>query len=678
MLHHMRPLCIVSILAAPVLAQSPDAGLAAFRQACLDATTDGVALNIAAHPDDEAGSTMVVLRRKYGLRTVNMYSTYGDGGQNAIGREIGPELAAIRVRETLAAAEKYGNDVRWLGFEDFGFSKTMEETLEFWGREVLLERMRRQITDIEPDIVITNHTQTGGHGHHRSSAFALETVLNERAEATGQVVALFQPGGGGRRGGRGQRNARGGRGVAQATARGNRGGGGQVRGRGRRGGSTAEAQAERPPETIAVLTLDSSELDAFLGTTYARQAREGLSEHRSQGMGGNYNPISRGRGRSWRLAFPAPPPPESGTRTVEVDLFEYVGSVLKEEAFQRTWASMGQDLNVLARELDSFREDRSVAEHVGRARRLLPTLRDAASALPRNEAGARAGRRLARRIDALERVVLAGSGVSVEAIVGRGPVPYGGEGEILVAVQAVGGVTPDRVTVTQGERVGTPAVPNSDRMFRVPFISEPPAGDAMMDGLAREPSFVTVDVYLELENLPFVVSRTLAYEPVPMIQMKWDRDLSMVPSGSEVERIFSMGVVYQGDDALQEQVQFEVPAGVQAEAIPPRVDLSPERPEVAVLVRVRVSEEADLNPKIVYARIGESESSLTLQPVAVEISPELKVGLVLGPDDTLQRSFEDLGIPHQVLDVSRMALTDLSQFSTLVLDFRAYPTQPGL
>ena len=48
------------------------------------------------------------------------------------------------------------------------------------------------------------------------------------------------------------------------------------------------------------------------------------------------------------------------------------------------------------------------------------------------------------------------------------------------------------------------------------------------------------------------------------------------------------------------------------------------------------------------------------------------------PVDILQRTFEDLGIPHQVLDVSRMALIDLNQFSTLVLDFRAYPTQPAL
>ena len=200
----------------------------------------------------------------------------------------------------------------------------------------------------------------------------------------------------------------------------------------------------------------------------------------------------------------------------------------------------------------------------------------------------------------------------------------------------------------------------------------------MMDGLNREPAWASVDVFFELDQLPFVVTRTVAYEPVPPIQMKWDRALSMVPAGEDVERIFSLAVRYHGEDALADQVQFQVPDGVVAEAIPASVDLSRQRPEVAVLVRVRVSKDADLNPKLVHAQIGGTDSVLTLQPVAVEISPELNIGLVLGPDDTLQRSFEDLGIPHQVLQVDRMALTDLDQFSTLVLDFRAYATQPGL
>ena len=43
---------------------------------------------VAAHPDDEDGTTLTVLRRKYGVHTVSLFSTYGEGGQNAVGPEL--------------------------------------------------------------------------------------------------------------------------------------------------------------------------------------------------------------------------------------------------------------------------------------------------------------------------------------------------------------------------------------------------------------------------------------------------------------------------------------------------------------------------------------------------------------------------------------------------------------
>jgi LmbE family N-acetylglucosaminyl deacetylase len=131
----MKSFPFVGALALAVLAPfaraqqaEPEAGFVALHQALLDARTDAVVLNVAAHPDDEASRTNTILRRKYGMRVVTAYTTYGDGGQNAIGREIGPELAYLRVRETLRAAAMSDVEVRWLGMEDFGFSKTLDET----------------------------------------------------------------------------------------------------------------------------------------------------------------------------------------------------------------------------------------------------------------------------------------------------------------------------------------------------------------------------------------------------------------------------------------------------------------------------------------------------------------------------------------------------------------------
>ena len=57
-------------LAAAGRAQTaePAAGYVALHQALLDASTDLVVMNVAAHPDDESSRTNAVMRRKYGVR----------------------------------------------------------------------------------------------------------------------------------------------------------------------------------------------------------------------------------------------------------------------------------------------------------------------------------------------------------------------------------------------------------------------------------------------------------------------------------------------------------------------------------------------------------------------------------------------------------------------------------
>ena len=69
---------------------------AALHQALLDLTNPWTVMCVAAHPDDEDGSTLTVLRRKYGIHTVSLFSTFGEGGQNAVGPELYEELGVIR------------------------------------------------------------------------------------------------------------------------------------------------------------------------------------------------------------------------------------------------------------------------------------------------------------------------------------------------------------------------------------------------------------------------------------------------------------------------------------------------------------------------------------------------------------------------------------------------------
>src|SRR4030095_15864277 len=150
------------------------AARAELHQRLLDLTNPFTVLCVAAHPDDEDGSTLTILRRKYGVHTVSLFSTFGEGGQNAVGPELYEELGVIRARETMAAAEVQGSEPHFLGFRDFGFSKSAEETFRAWGEREVLRSMVLQIRRLRPDAIITNHDTTSGHGHHQATG---RTVL---------------------------------------------------------------------------------------------------------------------------------------------------------------------------------------------------------------------------------------------------------------------------------------------------------------------------------------------------------------------------------------------------------------------------------------------------------------------------------------------------------------------
>src|SRR5882724_12824887 len=71
---------------------SPAIHKAELHQALLDLTNPFTVMCVAAHPDDEDGTTLTMLRREFGVHTVSLFSTYGKGGQNAVGPELYQEL----------------------------------------------------------------------------------------------------------------------------------------------------------------------------------------------------------------------------------------------------------------------------------------------------------------------------------------------------------------------------------------------------------------------------------------------------------------------------------------------------------------------------------------------------------------------------------------------------------
>lgn len=133
----------------------------------------GNVLYVAAHPDDENTRLISYLTNHIHANTAYLSLTRGDGGQNLIGTEIRELLGVLRTQELLAARSIDGGQQFFTRANDFGFSKTPEETLEIWNKDAVLSDIVMRIRAFRPDIIINrfDHRTPGTtHGHHTSSA----------------------------------------------------------------------------------------------------------------------------------------------------------------------------------------------------------------------------------------------------------------------------------------------------------------------------------------------------------------------------------------------------------------------------------------------------------------------------------------------------------------------------
>jgi len=128
---------------------------------------------LAAHPDDENTRLISYLSNHENVNTVYLSLTRGDGGQNLIGTETGPLLGLLRTQELLEARKVDGGKQWFTRANDFGYSKTADETLEIWDKEKILGDVVWAIRLHQPDVLINrfDHNSNGRtHGHHTSSA----------------------------------------------------------------------------------------------------------------------------------------------------------------------------------------------------------------------------------------------------------------------------------------------------------------------------------------------------------------------------------------------------------------------------------------------------------------------------------------------------------------------------
>ncbi|MEE2710211.1 MAG: sugar-binding protein [Gemmatimonadota bacterium] len=129
-------------------------------------------LYVGAHPDDESGVTATFAREvlDHGARAAVVLATRGEGGANAIGRQLGPSLGALREAELRRATAEYGiNLVYFLDKTDFFYTMSSRAAFDVWDHDDALGRLVRLVRLMQPDVIVTMWPGPGTHGMHQAA-----------------------------------------------------------------------------------------------------------------------------------------------------------------------------------------------------------------------------------------------------------------------------------------------------------------------------------------------------------------------------------------------------------------------------------------------------------------------------------------------------------------------------
>lgn len=619
----MRTLITAFVLAGLAsMAHAEDLGRVALVQALKDATCPLTLMCVAAHPDDEDGATLAYYRMKYGVRTVAVIATRGEGGQNEIGPELYGELGAIRTREMMNAAKVEGSELRFLNLPEFGFSKSAEETLEKWGHDVALKRMRALIDEYQPDVIITHHGLMKDHGHHQ----AIGQILLEAV----QEVHEDHPGAH----------------YAQAL---------YVR------------KFEGGPDTIKI---DLGELEPVRGVTYAQVAARALEEHKSQGMKLFIDRYLSGR------------PQAQYTLRVRNEMLQGLSSLhgLTAEEYGPLFEGVHTNLNSM--ELDALARDAEKlnGEEVLKALGALPDLPDLellgvyGDRLRLREAASIAAE-LRLAVKPSDTTVVRGQQLSLNVSLTDFGAADVGEAKLTLQYRR-DGLSADlesrQVSMKDNSAAETftfpvsaaaaYTVPNAEH-FSDDYLLAPQFFVSVEGKTNGGASFArTVPIYVDVAP-----ATLLAFESAPYL---------LDASGTATARLRATNAT---PGAAQAEVSIEVPEGWTASPAKTTVAFGAEDEERTLAVTLKAPRDFSGSATIGAVVVGgEHKTSTNVVGAQVALPKKAKVGLIRSYDDTLEATLRKLGVAHGLITPENFSAEALAQYTTIIVDMRAYAYRPDL
>lgn len=692
--------------------------------------TIGTLMMTTAHPDDENNAMLAYYGHGKGFRTTLVTATRGEGGQNEIGPELFEALAVLRTEELLAAHRYDGAEQYFTRAVDFGYSFSVEETLEKWGKQEILGDFVRMIRSIRPDVIVgwIFDGQGGGQHHQTSARLTLEAfrAAADPSQYPEQIAAGLRP--------------------WQAkkyyyTAGFGPGGPGR----------SGPALQFEPPGALKPLLFDGGRYyDPVLGRTCNEISSEARSMHKCQGMS-QLLPLSDGESggvgssRAYRLRDTVLP---DGVDRVEKDPFDGIDTSLTALAAYAGPQPPAALTAALAAITSSVKDARQTLAARGNAA-TVPSLAaglTSARALRASLAGMglddtarfeidfRLQQKEALFVQALvlaadlkldavadDGLVVAGQTVKVQLLAAmRGTVPVEVRSRALngfAQATALGGTIPSDARPTAAHfKYATDAarfILDPDVPFGLPFRPTPyTATFTIAVGGVTFP--VTIPVQARSQGNLFSGEKRAEIHVVPAFAVTASPEMIIVPTAGGLTsrgaaKDVRVTVINHSKGAAKATVALEMPSGFRSTPLAQPVAFS--REDEAITVRFAVEPPATLPPAsqaaagarrpTIKAVVRDGEKTyaqgyqvveyphttrrhvlvspeVAVHPLDVKVKPNLSVGYVMGVGDDVPAALEQLGVKLSFIGADELAWGDLSHYDVIVTGVRAYERRTDL
>lgn len=680
-------------------------------------STTGILMESTAHPDDENSGLHALLNLGKGYHTTLATATRGTGGQNEIGPELFESLAVLRTEELAAVHRWDGAEQFFARAIDFGYSFSIEETFDKWGKDQILDDYVRLIRMIRPDVVVTMRPEGEGGGQHHQATGVITAeafrAAGDPARFSGQVkegLRPWQP--------RKLYYSLFGSGAGGAGAR--------------------------------AVVFDSDVYDTLLGQTYAEIGSLARSNHKCQGMGQLLS-LPGPAVRQYRLADTTI---AGQAEKTEASLFDGIdtsipglarfGAGLAPEPLRSALAEINRQVGLAQRAFDTQGPAATVPPLVAGLSAVRNLLRQIGGLGLDEGAAYEIGVRLAQKAREFQRALVLAQGVRLDVVAddgvlvrgqpvgitliaaNRGASPmevrqltlsgFEGGGGCKAATIAPGGLHRCEavVQVPADARLTAPYwAPRSDAArydnepgapFGAPFLPTP--FQATFE-LAIGGAEVSVDAPVQYrdEGSIFSGEKRMELHVVPRFSVRPAADITIVPAAAARDpkggRELRVTVTSGAPGASSGTVALRTPAGWRV--TPASAQVAFAREDESRTVRFSFTPPSDVRPGSypVHAVVtGEAETSelgyevieyphinrrhriipavIAVKVVDVGIPAGLRVGYIKGVGDEVPFAIQQLGASLDLLDADQLAWGDLATYDAIVTGVRAYERRADL